>query len=629
MRRIFMIKADLPWFKEYKVIGMPKTFEPYPDQPSHDILYQTAKKYKNQGLIQLDYMMTYPEVKDHVDRLATALYNMGLKKGDRVATLLPTSIQFCIADYAISRAGLVHIPSSALEPSDHLLHKFKEGAPKALIALSDCMDVVNNIAQKVKMQKIIITKLEDYSLNKPKNYETLKLKDAVWMADLISKTPPSPPEVSFDVEKDLELLLFTGGTTGLPKGCMLTHRNVYANAIQSSNAFGATSKIVRGVITVLMGQPFFHSYGHSNMHTMSYAGFNQILIPDARDTASMIRMIKEYHPFLQFGVPTQFLKLTQSELKDVSIIGVSGSAPLPKTLQDEFDKKSGGGGIMEGYGLSEMSPTTHLNTSLMIRLGGGRTMTKISSAFTNFPGNAFVVNGLLRMIGTKTVSKVLSKTFGKLSKVTGKKSSKPKSEIRGTIGIPFPDTEIKILNIDTGATISWDDVVKGKTGEMCLRGPQRMLGYWPKEGSGLDEEGYVRTGDVVRVDENGYFYIVDRTKDMIIVSGFKVYSREIDDILQNYPGVESAATVGVPDLERQGSERVVVYVQPQKGYEKSITEASIIDYLKSQVAKYAVPKVVRIVDSMPLTEVQKINKKLLRQMAEKENELAGVGKKSS
>jgi acyl-CoA synthetase (AMP-forming)/AMP-acid ligase II len=233
------------------------------------------------------------------------------------------------------------------------------------------------------------------------------------------------------------------------------------------------------------------------------------------------------------------------------------------------------------------------------------------------------------MIGTKTVSKVLSKTFGKLSKVTGKKSSKPKAEIRGTIGIPFPDTEIKILNIDTGATISWDDVVKGKTGEMCLRGPQRMLGYWPKEGSGLDEEGYVRTGDVVRVDENGYFYIVDRTKDMIIVSGFKVYSREIDDILQNYPGVESAATVGVPDLERQGSERVVVYVQPQKGYEKSITEASIIDYLKSQVAKYAVPKVVRIVDSMPLTEVQKINKKLLRQMAEQENELAGAGKKSS
>ena len=624
-----MIRADLPWFKEYKVIGMPKTFKPYPDKPAHDILYETAKKYKNQGLIQLNYMMTYPEVKDHVDRLATALYNMGLKKGDRVATLLPTSIQFCIADYAISRAGLVHIPCSALEPSEHLLHKFKEGTPKALIALSDCMDVVNNIAQKVEMQKIIITKLEDYSLNKPKSYETLKLKDAVWMADLISKTPPNPPEVSFDVEKDLELLLFTGGTTGLPKGCMLTHRNVYANAIQSSNAFGATSKMVRGVITVLMGQPFFHSYGHSNMHTMSYGGFNQILIPDARDTASMIRMIKEYHPFLQFGVPTQFLKLTQSELKDVSIIGVSGSAPLPKTLQDEFDKKSGGGGIMEGYGLSEMSPTTHLNTSLMIRLGGGRTMTKISSAFTNFPGNAFVVNGLLRMIGTKTVSKVLSKTFGKLSKVTGKKSSKPKSEIRGTIGIPFPDTEIKILNIDTGATISWDDVVKGKTGEMCLRGPQRMLGYWPKEGSGLDEEGYVRTGDVVRVDENGYFYIVDRTKDMIIVSGFKVYSREIDDILQNYPGVESAATVGVPDLERQGSERVVVYVQPQKGYEKSITEASIIDYLKSQVAKYAVPKVVRIVDSMPLTEVQKINKKLLRQMAEQENELAGAGKKSS
>ncbi|MFA5321832.1 MAG: class I adenylate-forming enzyme family protein, partial [Smithella sp.] len=248
-----MTRTDLPWLKEYRVFGIPETFKPYPDQPAYEILYETARKYKNQGLIQMDYMMTYPEVKDHVDRFATALHEMGLKKGDRVATLLPTSIQFVIADYAISRAGLVHIPSSSLEPAEHLQHKFNEGAPDALICLDEYLDVVKNIEEKVKIKNIIVSKLADYSLHKPQSYEPLKISEAVWWAELIAKTSPHPPDIVFDVEKDLELILFTGGTTGLPKGCMLTHRNVYANAIQDANSFGAAHLLVRGVLTVLMG----------------------------------------------------------------------------------------------------------------------------------------------------------------------------------------------------------------------------------------------------------------------------------------------------------------------------------------------------------------------------------------
>lgn len=610
----------LPWSKEYGVFGIPETFKPYPNQPAYYILYETAWKYKKQGLIQMDYMMTYPEVKDHVDRLATALCNMGLKKGDRVATLLPTSIQFVIADYAISRAGLVHIPSSSLEPADHLQHKFKEGSPDALICLDEYLDVINNILQKVKLKNIIVSKLADYSLNKPQSYEPLKIKEAVWWAELILKTSPNPPDVTFDVEKDLELILFTGGTTGIPKGCMLTHRNVYANAIQNGNALGCSNLLAKGVLTVLMGLPFFHSYGHSTMHCMTNEGYNLLLIPDARDTESMVRMIKEYHPFLQIGVPTQFLKLTQGELKDVNILGISGSAPLSKNVQEEFEKKGGGGGIMEGYGLSEMSPTTHLNPSFLLRIFGGRGPVKINSIFIRLPGVAAGINALLRALGSRNAGYLLSRGMGILSKLTANTNKKSKTTVekRGTIGVPMPDTEIKVVDIDTGAVLSWEEICGGKTGEMCLRGPQRMLGYWPKAGSGLDEEGYVRTGDVVKVDENGYFYIVDRTKDMIIVSGFKVYSREIEDILQNYPGVERAAAIGIPDPERQGSERVCVFVEPQSGYEKDLTDEKIINYLKSAVAKYAVPKVVRIVDAIPLTEVQKVNKKLLRQMAEQE-----------
>ncbi|MDD4355906.1 MAG: AMP-binding protein [Smithellaceae bacterium] len=615
-----MAGADLPWLKEYRVFGIPETFKPYPDQPVYEILYKTARKYKNQGLVQMDYMMTYPEVKDHVDRLAAALHHTGLKKGDRVATLLPTSIQFVIADYAISRAGLVHIPASSLEPADQLQHKFKEGSPQALICLDEYLDVIRDTLVKVQIKNIIVSKLADYSLHKPQNYEPLEIKEALWWVELISNTSPNPPDVTFDVEKDLELILFTGGTTGLPKGCMLTHRNVYANAIQNGNALGRSHLLAEGVLTVLMGLPFFHSYGHSTMHCMTNEGYNQILIPDARDTESMVRMIREYHPFIQIGVPTQFLKLTQGELKDVNILGISGSAPLSRNVQEAFEKKSGGSGIMEGYGLSEMSPTTHLNTSFLLRILGGRIPVRINSLFIQLPGVATGINALFRALGSKNVGYLLGKAMGFLSRLTADTNKKPKKKVekRGTIGIPMPDTEIKIVDVDTGAVLSWEEICGGKTGEMYLRGPQRMLGYWPEPGSGLDKEGYVRTGDVVKVDENGYFYIVDRTKDMIIVSGFKVYSREIEDILQNYPGVEKAAAIGIPDPERQGSEWVCVFIELQSGYETDITEEKIIHYLKTTVAKYAVPKIVRIVDAIPLTEVQKINKKLLRQMAEKE-----------
>jgi acyl-CoA synthetase (AMP-forming)/AMP-acid ligase II len=615
-----MAGANLPWLKEYSVFGIPETFKPYPDEPVHDTLYKVAKKYKKQGLIQMDFKMTYPEVKEHVDRLATALGNLGLKKGDRVASLLPTSIQFIVADYGISRAGLVHIPSSSLEPADHLQHKFSEGSPDALICLDEYLDVVENIVKIIPIKHIIVTKLADYSLNKPKSYEPLKINNAHWMAELISKTAPNPPDIKFDVEKDLELILFTGGTTGLPKGCMLTHRNIYANSIQNSNAMGKAQTLLDGVLTVLMGLPFFHSYGHCAMHSMVLTGCNQILIPDARDTKGMVEMIKKYRPLLQLGVPTQFLKLTQGELKGITILGISGSAPRPKAVQEEFEKKGGGGGIMEGYGLSEMSPVTHLNTSFMLRIFGGRPLVKMNNKFLGLPGVVPVTNAFLRLVGSRIVGYCLSKGIGLLSKLTApktdKKTAKKNVEKRGTIGVPMPDTEIKIVDVDTGRDLTWAEVNAGKTGEMCLRGPQRMLGYWPKAGSGLDEEGYVRTGDVVRVDENGYFYIVDRTKDMIIVSGFKVYSREIDDILQNCPGVGRAATIGIPDPERQGSERVCVFVEPQSGCEKDLTEEKVINYLKNNVAKYAVPKVVNIVDAIPLTEVQKVDKKQLRKMAE-------------
>lgn len=612
-----MSRADLPWTKEYRVLGIRKTLYPYPDRPVYAILEEVAEKYKKNGLIQNNFKITYSEVLEHVNRLAMAFYKLGLEKGDRVATLLPTSIQFVVADYAISRAGLVHIPASSLEPPANLKHKFSEGTPLALICLDEYLDVAMSAVKNSSIKHVIVTRIDDYSHNTD-HLKNPSSDTYIRFMDLIHNTSPVPLNHFFDVEKDLETLLFTGGTTGLPKGCMLTHRNIYANALQNFHSLGQNGMLLRGAVSVLLGLPFFHSYGHMIMHTMTILGWNQILVNDPRDTNGMIQMIKDYKPMVQIGVPTQFMKLCDAELKGTGMLGLSGSAPLPPSAQEDYEKKTGSG-IMEGYGLSEMSPVTHLNTTFLLRLFGGRFPVTITNFLLQIPGVKPVLNKLLRLAGPKLVGMSLTWTFSLLTSITGRKKSskrkKPGTEKRGTIGIPFPDTEIRIVDIITGEKIPWDKVAEGIRGEMLLRGPQRMLGYWPTPGQGLDENGYIHTSDVVKVDERGYFYIVDRTKDMIIVSGFKVYSREIDDILFDHEAVEIAATVGIADPEREGSELVIVYVQLKAQYKNKIDENQIISYLREKVAKYAVPKKVFIVDEIPLTEVQKINKKQIKQMA--------------
>lgn len=612
-------EMTVPWSSEYKVFGIPQTFQPYPDKPVFDILDRTAARYKKTGAIQYNFKMTYPQIKDHADRLAAAFAAMGLSKNDRIATLLPTSIQFVIADYAISKAGLVHVPCSSLEPVSSLAHKFKQSRPKALICLNTDRDTVGTLADTCDLPHIVVTDLMDYSDHPPETHEPLDLRGAVWMSDLIEQNEPRPPSLDFNTEDDLELLLFTGGTTGLPKGCMLSHRNIYANAIQSSWAFGNSKNLLVGAVSVLLGLPFFHSYGHVVMHSMTLQGFDMILVPDARDTATMVQMIKRYRPLMQIGVPAQFMQLSREELKGHAMLGVSGSAPLPPSTQKDFEKKSGGA-IMEGYGLSEMAPCTHLNPSLLLRIAGGRLPQRIMSFNYSIPGVAFLINRFLRLLGPRAVGYLFCKGIALILFFSSRKAVKGKTpEKRGTSGFPFPDTEVKLLDVKTGEVIGVNETItSGMAGELCLKGPQRMLGYWPNTGSGLDEEGYVRTGDVVSIDDRGYFTIVDRTKDMINVSGYKVYSREIDDILYGHPAIEHAATVGVPDAEREGSERVVIYVQPKAEFKDRITADDFIAFLATRVARYAVPRAVMIIDQMPLTEVQKLNKKLVREMALKQ-----------
>ena len=609
------MNKSFPWKREYSIFGIPHTFAPYTDEPVHSMLYLAAERYPNMGLICGGYHMCYPEVKDQSMRLASALNKSGLVKGDRVATMLPTSIQFVVVDYALSIAGLVHMPLSFLDSVEMLVNKIDTALPKVLVCTTDNIGIAKEVVKHNNTVQLIITDMKDYSSNPQVDYEFDMSCKYLLMRDLIKNSDPLITPSTIDVTRDIETLLFTGGTTGVAKGCMLTHRNVYANALQNCYVMGQLEQTVKGAASVLLGIPFFHSYGHVVMHSMTLLGFNQILISDPRDSNAMINAIKQYRPVVQIGVPTQFMKLA-SEMsgEKFNIIAISGSAALPPNVVQEYEEQCGGN-IMEGYGLSEMTAVTHLNTSVLTRLFGGRGKYYFLNLILELPGVITIANYFARKAGSLKIGILLGFIIKVTTRLFGSRVTNKSNEKRGSIGIPQPDTGICMRDVETDRIISWDEAVKGKTGELCLSGPQRMLGYWPEPGSGLDKDGFVRTGDIVRMDKRGYFYVIDRVKDMINVSGYKVYSREIDDILSAHPAVSIGAAIGIPDPHREGSERVIVYVQLKQGYENTTNENDIKEYLASKVAKYAVPKIVKIVTELPITNIQKVDKKLLRERA--------------
>ena len=598
--------VDLPWFREYKVLGIKSSLEPYPDKPVYDILYKAAYEFPKRGFIDNGVKNTYVDIKIKVNKLANALCSLSLKKGDLIATILPISTDFVIADYAISRAALTHIPVSELDPIDSIDEKFSKASPVAIICSYLMVETVLMLHKKYNFKFIIVTDSYDY-----KNNSNIYLLKDIYenFSDIIKET-------NIDPAHDIETLLFTGGTTGLLKGCMLTHRNIYCNAIQIQWMYGKSLLyLMRGAIAVLVGIPFFHSYGHIIMHSMTLTGFDVILIRDPRDVDYMIDMVKEYRPLLQFGVPTQYLKIANKGVNTRGIIGISGSAALSSNIQESFDIK--GVGIMEGYGLSEMSPVTHFNVSFLYRIFGGRSVVYLINMTTKIPLLYVLLNRFIVSLGSKNVGYIFTSILGVIIKLTKKIKSITEKEKRKTIGIPVPDVKVKFLDIESGNKISISEMLDGREAELCLNGPQRMLGYYPEIGSGIDDEGYIRTGDVVRIDKQGFFYIVDRIKDMINVSGFKVYSQEVDKLLYELEGVYMVATVGIPDREREGSERIIVFIQLKENNKAQLDETVIIDYLKHKLPKYAIPKRVFFLDKIPLTAIHKIDKKRLRDLAEK------------
>ncbi|UCE34567.1 MAG: AMP-binding protein [Deltaproteobacteria bacterium] len=547
--------ADKPWLKSYRLGPFKlKTTIEYPKKPLFTILDEAAERFPTKDAYHyLGERVKYRELKLQVDRLANALANIGVAKKDRVIVFLPTCPQFILSDFAILKVGATLVPCSPLLKAPELRHQAQESGAETIICLENHLDLVNSIKGETGLRNIIITSAEDYSPSEAP--EVKEIAGTYQLRKMIADHEAKPPEVSIDPDEDLAILAFTGGSTGVPKGVMLTHRQRLTNILQGLPWMMAPFPNYQGSASCLLAVPLFHAYGHYLMQSSMYWGLRLFLVPDPRDTKMIVQLMNEYRPFLLFMVPTQLLKLAQPEvaLKRMPVLVMSGTAPLPAEVSHRIEEKIKMP-ISEGYGLTETGPATHINISAFAKVTRFATSTR--------PG----------------------------------------------IGLPLPDTEVKAVD-----PVTEKEVPFGEVGEIWVRGPQVMRGYWPHDGSGLEPGGWLRTGDLAKMDEDGYFHVVDRIKDMINISGMKVYSIEIDEVLFKHPAVEGAVTIGIPDPERPGSERIKAFVKLRDDFKKKVAAQEIIDYCRENLAAYAVPKFIEFRDDLPVTVAEKIFKRALRE----------------
>ena len=555
--------SDKPWLKHYKLgpYTLKKSLEPYPRTPMHKFLDDSAEAYP--GHVAVEYLgrkIKYSDLELYVNKLANALAGLGVKKGDKVATILPNCPQFIITDFAVSKTGAALVPCSTLHKVLDLEYEIGESGAETVVCSDDAFSLVNSIKDKTKLKNIIVTSPMDYSAQEP---EVKEVPGAYQFKDLIAEHEPNPPQVDIDPVEDLAYLSFTGGATGVPKGVMITHYNRACNVRQAIWLLEPLWPGVKGKAASQIVVPLFHSYGHLGMQGAIALGLRILLVSDPRDIDQTVSLLKENRPMLVYVVPTHLMKIAERKIGRLPVMFMSGAAPLPKEVFETI-KRDIMMPVSEGYGLTECGPLTHANLS---------TYSKITGFVTK--------------------------------------------EILG-IGVPVPDTEVKIVDVETG-----EELGAGESGEILIRGPQTMKGYWPTPGSGLDD-GWLHSGDIGRMDEDGYFILEDRIKDMANISGLKVYTTEVDEVLFKYPGVAMAAAVGIPDPERPGSERIKAFIKPKEEYKGKLNPDEIIAYCKDKLPSVAVPKHIEFRDELPLTVTEKIFKRALREEEIKKMKEQGV-----
>jgi long-chain acyl-CoA synthetase len=542
--------AAKPWLKNYD-FWVPAEINP-PNQPLYQILQIASGAYREKPAVAfMGAFITFGDVKKMVDRLATALAKLGVVKGDRVGVMLPNCPQYLITFFAVVRLGAIVVNVNPIYTPREIEIVAKDSGMRAIIALDLLALNIFGVRANTAIEHVIVTSLLDYSATPdqapPAPEGALSFKSLIGGVAEVDL-----PRVEIDPAEDVAVLQYTGGTTGVPKGAMLTHQNLYTNTLQSWAWAGPLTR--QGDERYLMVIPYFHIYGQTvGLLLGAWNGAMQIPIPKF-DPNLLIEAIKQHKPTFFPGAPTLYISmLNHPEIKTCGLEHVrrfnSGSAPLPLEVIERFEKMSGAM-LYEGYGLTEASPTTHSTPTLAKR--------KI-----------------------------------------------------GSIGLPFPSTDCKIVDLETGERV----VPVGETGELCVRGPQVMKGYWnrPEETAIALRDGWLYTGDVARMDEDGFFYIVQRKKDMIIVSGFNVYPNEVEDVLFTHPAVLETAVIGVPDPYR--GEAVKAFITLRPGAKATADE--VIEFCRANLAKYKVPSLIEFMPSLPKSAVGKVLRRELREMEAK------------
>lgn len=553
-----------PWVAHYDP-GVPHSLE-YPDLTLFELFDRTAERYPDRvATIFHDARLRYRELAQQIDGFAAGLRRLGIQPGDRVAVMLPNMPQFIVAFYGALKAGAIVVPTNPLYTQRELEHQLADAGATAIVALDLFFDRVQSALPATQVRTVIVTGVASALPRHLRPLYTLKQRRAGngpirtggivhRFGDVILRDAHAPaPQVTPD---DLAVLQYTGGTTGLAKGAMLSHRNLVANAVQ---AHAWQSHSTAEGVTILCAAPFFHVYGLTiGMNLAVVEGATMLLLPRfiPKEVASVAQ---KHKPQLFPGVPTMYVALANlpgfSGRQFGSLrVCISGAAPLPSEVQQRFQQVSNVR-LVEGYGLTEASPVTHCNP----------------------------VMGECRP---------------------------------GTVGVPFPDTDAIITDPDT-----WEPVPSGSVGELTVSGPQVMQGYWnrPDETAAVLQDGWLHTGDMATMDEDGFFRIVDRKKDLIIASGYNVYPREVEDVLYSHPRIREAAVVAAPSAYRGETVKAVIVLEEGA----QVTEEEIIAYCRKELAPYKVPTIVEFRSDLPRTLVGKVLRRELR------DESSAIGRQSS
>ncbi len=548
---------ERPWYQHWPE-GVPRHLD-YPEKGMGEIFEDSARKYpKNTAVIFLDTRVTYAQLLGWVDSFATALSDLGVKKGDVVGLRLPNSIHYVIAYFAAMKIGAVITANNPLYKAAEIEHQFSDSGAKVLVVMDLVYEEAAKALPKTGIEKVIGCNIADFLPGLKRFFGSLlgKIPSAAMPASALRfkdllHTPARVPQVEIDPDNDLAVLQYTGGTTGSPKGAMLTHKNLVANTLQAGSLDPHMQPGGRDVIVGVL--PLFHIYAMTTVMNLAVmTGSGMLLFAKLPEWDELLGAIQKYKATIFPGVAAlynavnNFERVQNYDLTSIRAC-ISGAGPLPVGIQKRFEELSGAK-LIEGYGLTEASPVTHANP------------------------------------------------------LYGRRKD-------GTIGFPVPDTDAKIVDSEDGKK----EMGVNQVGELLVKGPQVMKGYYRRDDENRQvlRDGWLYTGDLAMIDDEGYFIIVDRKKDMIKRSGYSVFPREVEDYLYKNENVLECAVIGVPD--QKVGEEIKAFIALKPEARGKVAEKDIVEWAKENMAAYKYPRLVEFREEIPKGTANKILRRALKE----------------